>query len=273
MYYVVSQKEKCLNSQPITASFIKEDSSLKNINLSNRVKYHPDQLIILEGDKIECLYEIISGTVRLYKILNDGRRFITNFCTKGDIIGLPTGGNYFHSVEAVSKTTVRYYNMGQIKKMMETEPGFAQDIVHMAHNRLNDACEQMITLARKNPEERVATFLLNYPKWSSVSNPENFIINIPMSRLDIADHLGLTQETVCRVLSKFKREGLIELLRSDQLILKKRKELSECAKLSDEDLNTSPRSFKKAYNMCGDRYPADTGPAKMPQGQSHLQPS
>jgi len=202
--------------------------------INNILRYRPGQIIVFEGDVIDYLYEIVTGTVKTYKILNDGRRLITGFHAMGDIIGLPTDGRYFHSAETITEVTVCCYRKGQIEKLMGSNPNLAKKIVKMAFGRLQDSYEQMVSLGRKRPDERVATFLLNCQKWATVQIPsQNVMINLPMSRLDIADYLGLTQETVCRVFSLFKHAGLITLVRPDQIILKNSPQLSKLANLSE----------------------------------------
>jgi len=206
--------------------------------VNNILRYRPGQIIAFEDDMIDYLYEIVTGTVKTYKILNDGRRLITGFYTPGDIIGLPTEGVYFHTAEALTETTVCCYRKTQIEKLMDSNANLSRKIFKMTYHRLRDAYEQMVSLGRKKPDERIAAFLLNCQKWATVQIPsQNIIITLPMSRLDIADYLGLTQETVCRVLSKFKRAGLISLLRPDQIILINSSKLSRLANLSVANLS------------------------------------
>lgn len=239
-----------INTEHFSQSFITHFENRKNIagyfkvssKVRNILKYHPDQIIAFENDPIKYLYEIIAGTVKTYKILNDGRRQITDFYTKGDVIGLPVDGRYFHTIEAITEASICCHSKIQMKRLMDSDPDFTLKIIKSAHDRLSDAHEQMISLGRKTPDERIAAFLLKCQKWATIQIPaQNFIINLPMSRVDIADYTGLRQETVCRIFSKFKRAGLITLLRSDQLILNDHRQLLKLANLSEDNSGTIPR--------------------------------
>ncbi len=233
-----------INAQRHDQPFIAHYENRKNITgyskagtrVGNILKYHPDQIIVFENDPIKHLYEIMTGTVKAYKMLDDGRRQITGFYTRGDVIGLPVDGRYSCTVEAITEASICCHSRIQMKRLMDSDPDFARKAIRSAYDGLNDAHEQMITLGRKTPDERIAAFLLKCRKWATIQIPDhNFIINLPMSRVDIADYTGLRQETVCRIFSKFKQTGLITLLRSDQLIIRDHKRLLELAKLSENN--------------------------------------
>tara|TARA_R110002072_G_scaffold19245_6_gene71537 strand:- start:271 stop:1038 length:768 start_codon:yes stop_codon:yes gene_type:complete len=196
----------------------------------NILNYHSGQTILFEDDTIHYLYEIVTGTVKTYTILNDGRRQITGFYTKGDILGLPARGRYFYSAEAITDTTVCYHTLSRMEQLLQSNPDLAQKMIEIAYHQLSDTHAQLVSLGRKKPDERVATFLLNCQRWTTIQVPsQEAVVSLPMSRLDIADYLGLTQETVCRVFSKFNRAGLIKLLSASQFTLKDQKQLSTLA--------------------------------------------
>ena len=225
----ITHHENRNNIAGYSAGYSKVSSVVRNV-----VKYRPGHIIVFENDPVKHLYEIMTGTVKTYKMLNDGRRQITGFYTRGDVIGLPVDDRYFYTVEAITAASVCCHSKIQMKRLMDSDSDFTLKILKSAHDRLRDAHEQMITLGRKTPDERIAAFLLICQKWATIQIPaQNIIINLPMSRVDIADYTGLRQETVFRIFSKFKQAGLITLLRSDRLILKNHAQLVKLAKLSE----------------------------------------
>lgn len=231
---VSTSNSKEYNTSSI-APFNSAGTFFKYANCRNLIKYRPNQTVICEGDHIDYFYEVMNGTLKSYKILKDGRRLITGFYTTGDVIGCPTDYTFFQSVECITKTTLCCYSRPQIEEIIRTHSSLSQKVIKVFYQQLNDAYEQMMSLGRKKPDECIATFLLNCGPWSISQIPsQKIMLHLPMSRLDIADYLGLRQETVCRILSKFKHEGLITLIQANQIILEDRKALSKIANLSEE---------------------------------------
>ena len=174
-------------------------------------KLNKQAMLINVGDEANYFYEILFGQVKSYILLTDGRRLITGFHRKGDILGVPFEKKYSFSAQAVSRADVRCYSCARIEQNIGTSSALSLKLLDIASKQLSHATNQMVLLGRKNPVEKIATFLLSCERWASSSASQKVIIDLPMSRTDIADYLGLTQETVCRVLGQFKRCGLIEI--------------------------------------------------------------
>ena len=174
------------------------------------VTAEPGQTIVVERDPIVHYYRIVSGTVRLYQAMADGRRQVLDFLTDGDCFGLTGLECHAYSVEAVSRVIMIRYPRHLLEAAVQSDPGLARRLFRLACVELGRAQEQMLLLGRKTAEERIASFLL---RLAGTSDPgaEQPVVTLTMSRLDIADHLGLTIETVSRTLSRFKRDGLIDL--------------------------------------------------------------
>lgn len=165
--------------------------------------------LFAEGDESEFFYQVLSGAIRSYKLLSDGRRQIDAFHLAGDIFGLEAGREHRFSAEAVGNVTVIAYRRSRLGSLIQNDPAFRDKIMTATLRSLERAQDHMMLLGRKTAQEKLATFLLDMAERVS-GDDEHF--ELPMQRSDIADHLGLTIETVSRTLTQFTRSGLIRLL-------------------------------------------------------------
>lgn len=188
-----------------------------------RLTFARDEEIYSEGDDARHWYKVVSGTVRTCKLLADGRRHIANFFFAGDFLGIEDVGAHALSAEAITDVVLTRYMRAAIERMAEQDPGLARRVREMAFTRLAEAHGHMLLLGRKTAAERVASFLLEI---ADRGGDENHL-DLPMSRYDIADYLGLTTETVCRVLSSLKRCGAIAVPNAQRIDLLNRSELEE----------------------------------------------
>ena len=173
--------------------------------IGTRRTFTRDEEIYGEGAAADCWFMVVSGTVRICKLLADGRRHIAEFCFSGDCFGLDNATERQVSAEAVGEVTVMRYSRRATERLIEEIPSLARQICDITLRDLAHAQSHMLLLSRMTAPERVATFLLEL----SERRDARRALEVPMSRTDIADYLGLTIETVCRVLSVFKRDGSI----------------------------------------------------------------
>jgi CRP/FNR family nitrogen fixation transcriptional regulator len=165
--------------------------------------------LFAEGDEADFFYQVVSGAIRSYKLLSDGRRQIDAFHLHDDIFGLEAGSEHRFSAEAVGDATVIGYRRSRLSALIQDDPSFRDKIMTATLRSLERAQDHMLLLGRKTAQEKLATFLLDMAERLSKGD-ERF--ELPMQRSDIADHLGLTIETVSRTLTQFARSGLIRLL-------------------------------------------------------------
>jgi CRP/FNR family nitrogen fixation transcriptional regulator len=167
-----------------------------------------DEELFGEGDDADCFYKVISGAVRSYKLLSDGRRQIDAFHLPGDLFGLEAGHSHRFSAEAVGATQVVAYRRCRLPALTQDDAAFREEVMGAVLTSLERAQNHMLLLGRKTAQEKMATFLLGMAE--RLSDDEKHF-DLPMPRADIADHLGLTIETVSRTLTQFARNGLIRL--------------------------------------------------------------
>jgi len=179
---------------------------------SSKATVQPKQMVFYEGDPADYVYEVASGTVKLYKLLSDGRRQITGFFYPGDLIGVGLYDEHTHSAEAVTEVHLRKYSRTRLQEAMSQNPVIGRQIFGLAADELAAAQEQLLLLGRKSPVEKVASFLLKLSERNCDRGEAPTPIYLPMARSDIADYLGLTTETVSRTFSRLRRERAIRLL-------------------------------------------------------------
>jgi CRP/FNR family nitrogen fixation transcriptional regulator len=188
-------------------------------------KYRRGTEVFGEGEETEYVYQIISGAVRTYKLLADGRRQINSFHLPGDMFGLENGATHRFTAEAVIETRVRITRRRSLLETMQDRQSGASSFLGLVTRSLQHAENHMLLLGRKTALERVAAFLLEIDE--RLGHPA--ILVLPMSRRDIADYLGLTLETVSRACSILRDQKMLrfEGATQRQIVLLDRKGLAE----------------------------------------------
>jgi CRP/FNR family transcriptional regulator, nitrogen fixation regulation protein len=176
--------------------------------------YPRDAEIFGENEPADYLYKVVSGSVRTYKILSDGRRQVSGFYIPGDIFGLEFTDEHTLSAEAISDAKVLVVKRSALSSLAGRDPLVAQQLFALTGRELHRVQDRILLLI-KNARERVASFLLEMAERGS----ENNTIELPMSRQDIADYLGLTIETVCRTLTSLETASVIEVSASSRRIV------------------------------------------------------
>jgi len=184
-----------------------------------------DEILFHECDPAECYFKVVSGAIRSSRLLADGRRHISDFFLPGDFIGLDAGTNYRFSAEVMTDTTVVRYARRKIEALASQQPRLGSHLLTIACHKLATAQQQLLLLGRKTADERIASFLLDLAERIGKADR----VSLPMSRTDIADHLGLTMETVSRGFSHLKSEGIIALENSHQIVIRDREALEDLA--------------------------------------------
>jgi CRP/FNR family transcriptional regulator, nitrogen fixation regulation protein len=170
-----------------------------------------------ENEPADYLYKVISGTVRTYRVLSDGRRQIGAFYLPGNIFGLESGEKHAFSAEAVTDTKVLVIKRSSLNAYAERDIDVARQLWAITRNELG-LVQNHIMLLIKTAQERVVGFLLEMAK----RMPSADQVELPMSRQDIADYLGLTIETVSRTLTQLEKLAAIELPTSRRIVLRNR---------------------------------------------------
>lgn len=189
---------------------------------------------IMAGDPADHLFNITEGVVKVYRLLADGRQQVTGFLFKGDFLGLGPESTYAFSAEAVTRVRYCRFGRGALHRFMDDFPKVEKRLLAMTANELAASQEQMVLLGRKTAREKLASFLVMLSRRMARLGKRQDVIALPMSRSDIADYLGLTIETVSRVFTRFKKEGLIELPTTARVRIKDHETLVQLSEGADE---------------------------------------
>ena len=189
--------------------------------MGSQMTFCPNEEIFGENEPAEYVYKVASGAVRTYKILNDGRRQIGGFYLPGDIFGLEIGKEHQFSAEAIGRATVVVVRRSAVMSLAEKDGEAARALWTFTGRELHRVQEHMLLLI-KSAQQRVASFLLEMAE--RLANAE--AVELPMSRQDIADYLGLTIETISRTLTQLEMEAAIALPTSRRIVLRNPKALT-----------------------------------------------
>jgi len=174
-----------------------------------------------QDEPAEFVYRVISGTVRTCRQLADGRRQVEAFHLPGDVFGLECGDVHYASAEAVVDCEVALVRRSAVESAAQRDGTAARALWLLATGDLERVRRLTLTLARKGATERVASFLL-----ALSARGDGDVVDLSMSRNDLADHLGLTIETVSRTFTQLERSRLIELPSPRRVVLRDRRALA-----------------------------------------------
>ena len=144
---------------------------------------------------------------RTHKLLPDGRRQIGAFHLPGDIFGLENGDCHRFTAEAIVDTTARLVKRESIEREAKNDVAIVSNLLKMTTDNLQHAENHLLLLGRQSATEKVAAFLLEMDSRMKSART----IALPMTRRDIADYLGLSIETVSRVLHAYQRKGYLKV--------------------------------------------------------------
>jgi CRP-like cAMP-binding protein len=174
-----------------------------------------------EDEPADYVYRVVSGAVRTYKIFDDGRRQIGAFYFPGEVFGLELGSKHEFSAEAIDNSVILVVRRSALVALADRDHDTARQLWSFTARELQRAQKHMLLLV-KRAEERVVCFLLEMA--GRIASAE--AMDLPMSRQDIADYLGLTIETVSRTLTQLETKAAIALPKSRRIVLRNRNALN-----------------------------------------------
>jgi CRP/FNR family transcriptional regulator len=232
---IMPQCAACEIRQFTFCSMLRDDELDHLQAIVRQVRKIPRQILFQEGDDADNVYNILSGVLKLYKLLPDGRRQITGFVYAGDFLGIASIGTHSYSAEAVSEISLCRFPRAKLYRLFDRYPALQSRLLGIATDELTAAQDQMLLLGRKTAAEKLASFLLSLvrrmaPRGSSKEAADLAVaVPVPMTRNDIADYLGLTVETVSRTLSRLKRAGDIAITDAHHITIVRPESLRDIA--------------------------------------------
>lgn len=174
--------------------------------------------LLKEGEPNDCLYVVVSGSFRLTKYLEDGRRQVTGFLFKGDFFGVRPTTECAYTAEALESSYVCRFPHAYLEEVSEGNVGIKDRLIARGQTEYHKAQDHIVLLGKKSAEERVLSFIEMIRK-SGASDPGATTVPLPMARQDIADYLGLRLETLSRTLALLKKKGVLKDISRKALIL------------------------------------------------------
>jgi len=168
------------------------------------------QTVCRDGDPAMNVFKIVAGIVRVAKILSDGSRVITGFFYPEEIFGLSADEHYLGDAEAIGDVKLRRLNRNRFQQAVDSSEQLRPQFVNWLCREMASAQARTVLLARKNAEERICDLLLALAQRAGNEHGPATEIEIPISRVDMADYLGLTIETVSRTMTNLIKRGIIQ---------------------------------------------------------------
>jgi CRP/FNR family transcriptional regulator len=177
------------------------------------------EFLFAEGDPTTHLFRVETGAISLYKVLADGRRQVVGFAYPGDLIGLGAQGEHVMNAQAIKPTRLRCLPVATLHQSAAKDPTLGFKLYEALARELAATRDLMLTTGQRSATERVVGFLLALSRRNARNGQDPAVFELPMTRADIGDFLGLTIETVSRTFTKLRSLGLIELPQSNRVKL------------------------------------------------------
>ena len=205
-----------------------ELATFKRLGWTMRAK--AGQTVFHEGDPATRVFTLTRGAMKLYRLLPDGRRQVVGFMFPGDFLGITVEDEHAFSVEALEDSHLCWFPRSRFGEFVGDHVDMERGLYRRAAHELRVAQQQMVLLGRKTAEERLSSFLLDLLRRAERGGAEaGNVVHLPMSRADIADYLGLTKETVSRVLGVLKNKRVVRLRALDRIEILDRDRLTAIA--------------------------------------------
>lgn len=189
--------------------------------IQQRRLVHKNENIFSQGEKSGCIYAVRSGSVKTFTTAKNGEEQVLGFHLPGEILGLDGMDNQIHSCSGVALDTATICELpiGDLNVLCVKIPGLQQQLLSLISNEITKDHTMLMLLARRNAEQKLATFLINLSGRFKARGYSADDFDLTMSRYDIGNYLGLADETVSRLISKFKDNNIIDANRKKISIL------------------------------------------------------
>jgi CRP-like cAMP-binding protein len=198
-------------------------------------KVAANETLWCEGEERSHIFIVRSGAICFSRMLPDGRRIVLGFAYPGDIIGI---GSDFHYCDAqtVQATRLEAIPAASFKRAVVDDPGLGKQATAAVNQALDAAYQHVVVISKLSANERLASFLMALSSRNEAHGLSPLSIVLPMRRVDIADYLGLTIETVSRTFTIFRNAGLIAMDQGNIIVFKDIRKLRALATGEGQDI-------------------------------------
>jgi CRP-like cAMP-binding protein len=176
-------------------------------SIAASVEFPRGRVIYREGSNASFVFIIASGIVKSFRDLPSGRRRVMSFLFADDLFGIAQGGQYMNSAQAITPVTLYRLRVATLADTLRRDGDLAFQFLCKATHELRVALRHTLIVTRRDALGRVTMFLRLLEQNSLAGNDAT--IEVPMSRVDAANYLGLSLEAVSRALSRLERSGII----------------------------------------------------------------
>jgi len=201
----------CLARQSDLCSVFQGDEVDKLYRVAQRITVDAGGYLLHEEDPRQYVYNIADGVGALERLASDGHKQVMAFLYPGDFIGFDDEGVYSVSARALQPLSACSWHVKDLERLGEESPELKARIHKIAVHILARTMDQIFVLGRKNAVEKIAYFLLYIHERQMRLGTRQDEFQLPMTRADVADYLGITMETVSRSLSRLKKTGCVDL--------------------------------------------------------------
>lgn len=189
---------------------------VKMTKISDQRKFPAGTTLYGDSQDVPYFANVLEGVVKLSKYLSDGRQQIVALQFAPDFLGRPFSSSSELSVETASNVKLCTISRRGFENFLADSPDLQERLLRQTLLELDESRDWMVTLGRKTASEKVASFLVRISTHIQVPDSQDdakykLVFDLPLTRTDMADFLGLTVETVSRQLSKFRKAGILEI--------------------------------------------------------------
>ena len=211
-----------LQEMPILSSLSQRDwEKVKHLFIEKH--FGKDDYIFFEGDPSSWLGVVLEGRVKMIKHAENGKDVVLDLIAPGEMLGEMAAFNgepYLATAQAMEPTVVASIHQDDYVRLLKQYPALALRAIEELGRRLREAQETIKSMAVERVERRIARILLKLAATTGSSNEDGIVIELPLTRQDIAEMAGTTVETAIRTLSKFRKKGLIQTKQGRVIILR-----------------------------------------------------
>jgi CRP-like cAMP-binding protein len=215
------ERRDILGALPVFAGLSERDWD-KITDLFSERQYQKDDYIFLEGEAPEALYVVRFGKVKVLRHSTDGKDVVLRVAGPGQMLGTVAvfdGAGYPGTAQAIEDCALLVIARNDCLTLVNRYPVFGLAVINDLGTRLRSSAEQIRSLAVERVEQRIARVLLKLAESAGTDVPEGRVIEMPLTRQDVADMTGTTVETAIRVMSRFRRAGLIRTRRGKVVLV------------------------------------------------------
>jgi CRP/FNR family transcriptional regulator, anaerobic regulatory protein len=211
--------DKCVVRNRALCGALGPEDLAKLAQITHKKHFEPGQTILAEDEIPDCFANIVSGVVKLTKMLADGRQQIVGLQFASDFLGRPYRPRAPYFAEAATDVELCCFPIADFNKVLKATPELEHRLFETTLDELDAARDWMLILGQKTAQEKVASFIYLLARrteqtgcaHSRFEESHEIRITLPLTRADMGDFLGLTIETVSRQMTKLKQQGIIKL--------------------------------------------------------------